>query len=744
MTLPPRGWPPARPLRTLSAVRRTLLVLALATAPLLPACSRAAKTETRAPEAPKSIPDLDRFAIALNEFALLPDGHKVRDEYRRVLLDFLVGYIDKTLVDGRPDEASEALQYAGRLWRPAELRGARQIEPGLTAAAHRVYAAAAKRGHEGPALFAVAIEQQFGDDATRDRAIKTWAEIEGWVIRNSNFSDEPVLRHEELEEAIEAVAADFPAPFVVQRLTDLYVARYEAAIEVAASGDNLELGLAARHRAEVTGYLLTRLYLRADDFDGARQALSRVELDLPTRKLIEYLESARAARKSARPLLELARQFLPDEEEMSERIPPAFITQGWAIVENLTRRAVQRYPDDPFAHLLLARALRQAGLVDAAIFHLQKTLALKEDIFDAWQDLAVLQQSSLQRLAGVDLDAALARLPQLEKFHARAVQLWQDRPIRPGIADAQFTVAESLYEQGSVDRAKDLLQKSVRSEPRPAALDLLGTIELKDGHVAEARRHYETLLGLPFEGQLLRLRWETQARIQLAVVLRREGKPDEARKEMQTALRQLNKLIAFPSLPASERASRLIDRGKLLFFLGDVSQAVDDFRQARNVADGRSEPYVEPMIFLVSHGYYQEALEIFRQAAPREDLRESLKLYFALWLHEMALRQGQQPDALVTAFLAGYKGERWPTRLAEHAQGKLSFDDLLRGASDSGERAEAYFYEALRRWRSGNAAGAKELMRKVLDTRRMAFFEYDMAQSYLEMDDLPRTARPPK
>lgn len=726
-------------------MRPCLLALALAAAaPLLPACSRAPVGKVRAPEAPKSLPDLDHFAIALNEFALLPDDHRARADYRRALLDFLVAYTDRTLREGRPEEAMEALQFASALWRPAELRGPRQVEPGLAKVAHRVYAAAARRGDEEPALFAAAIEQQFGDDATRKQAIAAWIEIEGWVVRNSNFSDEPVLRHEELEGAIEEVAAEFPAPFVVQRLTDLYVARYEAAVAAASSGTNAELGLAARHRAEVTGYLLTRLYLRADDFDGAVQALGRVELDLPTRKLVEYLENAQQAKRSARPLLELARQFLPEGEESSDRIPPYFVTQGWGIVENLSRRAVQRFPDDPFAHLLLARSLRQSGLIDAAIHHLRRVLELKEDTFDAWQDLALLQQMSLDRLAGVDLDAALARLGELEKFHARAAELWRDRPIRPGLADAYFVVAQGLYENGSVDRAKDLLQRSVRREPQPEALDLLGTIELKDGRPDAARQHFETLLGLPFDNQLERLRWETHARAQLALLLRRENKLAEAKEHMETALRQLNKLIAFPSLPARERASRLIDRGKLLFHLGDTAQAVDDFRQARSVAPGSTEAYAEPMIFFVSRGYYEEALEIFRQVAVRDDFRETLKLYFALWLHEMALRQGRAQDPAVAGLLAEFRGEQWPTQLARHAQGKLSFDDLLRGASDSGERAEAYFYEALRRWRTGDAADAKALMRKVLQTRRMAFFEYEMAQSYLEWDDLPTAARPPR
>ena len=319
-----------------------LLVLALGLClPAAAGCARNRPTETRAPEFPKTVDNLDHFAIGLNQFALLPLDHPRRESFRGTLLDYLVRYIDKTLREDRPEEAANALQFAATLWRPVELRGPRRVEPGLAAAAHRIYAAAAKRGSEGPALFAISIEQQFGDDATRARAVTTWTEIEGWLTRNGSFSDEPVLRHEELEGAIEDTAARFPSPFVVQRLADLYVARYEAAIEASSSSDNPELGVAAKHRAEVTGYLLTRLYLRADDFDGAIKALGRVELDIPTRKLVEFLDSARGKQKTAGPLLTLAAQFIPDEDEDTGQIPPAFITQGWGIVENLARRATE-------------------------------------------------------------------------------------------------------------------------------------------------------------------------------------------------------------------------------------------------------------------------------------------------------------------------------------------------------------------------------------------------------------------
>src|SRR5690606_22733315 len=106
--------------------------------------------------------------------------------------------------------------------------------------------------------------------------------------------------------------------------------------------------------------------------------------------------------------------------------------------------------------------------------------------------------------------------------------------------------------------------------------------------------------------------------------------------------------------------------------------------------------------------------------------RDTLKLYFSLWVYDLSIRQGQE-DPEAAAFLASYDAEAWPKKLALHARGQLPFEELLKGATDPGERAEAYFYEGLRRWRTGDSQEGKELLRKVLATKMMGFFEYDMA-----------------
>jgi hypothetical protein len=71
--------------------------------------------------------------------------------------------------------------------------------------------------------------------------------------------------------------------------------------------------------------------------------------------------------------------------------------------------------------------------------------------------------------------------------------------------------------------------KSAAREPLAESLDLLATIDAKSGAYAEAAKHYEALLGLPFDDQRTRLRWETQARTALAQLRRKLGDEAEAR-----------------------------------------------------------------------------------------------------------------------------------------------------------------------------------------------------------------------
>ncbi|MBX7081349.1 MAG: hypothetical protein K1X88_19265 [Nannocystaceae bacterium] len=717
-------------------LRVAALCLPLGTVATVGGCK--AQRGTEAPDAGATIEvaDLDDFERALNRYALLPESGRARTEQRVALQAFLSGYVERQLGSGDEDEAFSALRYAGSLYTPAELRDDHVLAPPLAQMARTLYRVSARRGAEAPSLLALAAMQRFGDEATRARAVEQWAVLEEWVVANGPFAAEPLLRHEELERALDQVAAVLPTPFVVRRLADLYLARYDAAKANRAS----DAGTAARRRMEVTGYLLMRLYLRADDVEGARAAMARVELDLPVAKLAELMEDAFRSRRSATAMLAFAEQFAPDADADPD---DPYTQQGWAIVDNLSRRSLAAHPKDAGAHLLRARTLRNAGLGGAAMEHLRRCIAIKEDVFVAWQELAQLEQRDLERLAARDPAAAAERLPRIEALHTRATKLWSDRPIRPGLPEAFYTVAEGLYEAGETKHAEALLRRSVGIEPVPNSLDLLGTIALKQSKLAEAQSRYEDLANLAYDNELAQLQWEARARQQLGEIALRRGDTADSTRHIQVALRHNNELLARPGEDLSTRAARLVERGKLLFYLGDTELAMADFAQAAELQPDDVKVYADPLIAVVSHGYLEQARTIYRRAMARPGLPRELKLYFSLWLVELAKRQGRAAEPEAVQFIDGFRGDGWAQRLAQHARGDISFDELVGRAHDRGQKAEAYFYEALRRWDAGQREPAKGLLRKVIDSGMMGFFEYDMAQAYLAWDDLPKAAREP-
>lgn len=689
------------------------------------------------PSAPPVVETLEDLVAARNHYALLPPGHVNRDEHRASLRRFLMRYLAEALDDGRADEAQSALQHALALYSPHELEATPPV-PSLASAAHELYRYTARRGNERPSLLALAVEQHFGSPATRKRAIEDWQALERWLVDNGPFASEPLLAHEELEQALEAVAARFPSPFVVERLDDLYLSRYESARRAQTKGGGL--GTTAARRIEITGYLLMRLHLRADDPPGAQAALAKVEDSPPVQRLRSILADAFKARRSARPLLSLAEQFVP-ESDVEASLP--YIEQSWGIIDNISQRVLQRFPKDPYVHLLRARVLRNEGLHNAALHHLHRSVDLKDDVFETWQMLAELEQVELIRLARSDARAALAHLSEVETLHERAMKLWSDRPIRPALPEAYFTVAEALYQSGLVDDAERLLDKSLEIEALPHTLDLLGTIALKRTRFGVAQAHYEDLTRLPHDDPEAKLRWEARARGRLGEIALHRGDPKASTQHLRQALRQTNELLTQPAVSARQQADRYLDRGQLLFLMGEISLAVDDYEHAADLAPDHIKAYSEPMLQLVSHGFYAEAQSVFRRAVDREEVAEDLKLYFSLWLNDLALRQGMSPDPAATRVLAQYQGGHWGQKLAKHARGQLSYDKLLHGATDEGERAEAFFYEGLRRWRSGDPTAGRKLLEQVVATQLMGFFEYDMAQAYLEWDEVPMTARSP-
>jgi tetratricopeptide (TPR) repeat protein len=730
-----------------AVARRVALTTACSVFLLLaPGCGKPHGLATQTPMlvAPDSIADLDDYIDARNAYALLELDDPARAPLRADLRDFLIGYLDQALTEGRGPAAVTALEQLAGLWLPAELRSP-AVDPRLAAAALRVYAHVAPAGNERPALLALALAEAFGDTNTKAEVAIHYAELVDWVERTSDFGNDPRLTNL-LDRLLEDVSAVLPSRFLVDRLSTLYLERYRAAQQRGPAGGGVD-----DRRITVTPYLLARLHLRADDLAGAIAAIDRLETDAATvelRNLIaDALEAATNGRSPA-DLDELTQEFIP---EPGNRLPAELVRQSWGIVDNLARRALQRYPDHPPAHLARGRVLRVQQLDEAAIIHYERAFAGKtrasdrEDLLRAWSELADLYQRTLETRAESDPEAAIAMLGRIEDFHARAAQTWPQQPITPALNIAWMTIAAAEFDAGRIDRAQTLLEQAVAREPHPAALSLLGLIALRRGEFEQARTRLRRIDALAFEDQLDRYEWQIDSRIRLGEVELLAGDDAASVSHLRDALRQLNTLLGYPGLADLLRVEFLVRRAQVFFFLGEIELAMTDYRSAQTIAPERNSVYTHPLLFTVIHGHFEQAAEILSAALARDGGDRQLHVYFSMWVVDLATRLGRPIPKDAQAFLSSYArgkaGDPWLRRLARFGLGELGDGELAAAAGDPRQRSEAFFYEGLRRWRSGSKAAGLELMAKVLEQEMLGDFEYQMAQNYLRWNELPKTSR---
>jgi tetratricopeptide (TPR) repeat protein len=155
----------------------------------------------------------------------------------------------------------------------------------------------------------------------------------------------------------------------------------------------------------------------------------------------------------------------------------------------------------------LGFVLERQGMPEEAAEAFRKALELDPESASAQYNLgASLVRSGEFAKAESHLRAALAKNPNTQTYTALGIALWQ---------------------QGRVDEAIANLRAAIKADPKNAApYDTLGTILIQQGKLEEAASTYR---------DLIRNRPSAAAHQELAQVLTRLGRTDEARKEMEMA-----------------------------------------------------------------------------------------------------------------------------------------------------------------------------------------------------------------
>jgi tetratricopeptide (TPR) repeat protein len=564
---------------------------------------------------------------------------------------------------------------------------------------------------------------------------------------------------------LENVAAVWPAPGVLDRLTGLVLARQDRVTGIL----RRPLGSGEGARGLLSELLIdteslsnlavsaASLYVRCGQFAKASEIAKRFA-DKPgdDPEFRQLVAGAASPQAKAADYLALARRFLPHSELLrgtsADRIDPA-------TAMGVLRRGLAACPGEADMLLLAARVARLLSAPLLSLRYLDEAtaalLAHKAGP-DALGDLAAerMELAFLRLKMHIDPD----RIAQAEREAAILRRQFAEARGRFGAArfklddaDIDYVLAGGMVDAGQVEKAAPLLLRARRdAESSVDVTRQLANLAIKRGDPQQAIALLRQTLGFrernaPPEDTLPYVEGQAKLSFLLGNAYEVTAHAADARKAWAAAARGWERLmleqIRRKNLTSSAEAT--FEVGRLYYLLGRREEGLRKFDEAIAQDEDRDQSYLDSIAFLVQRGESDAALDIFRRALakPGRSVSEYVKVYASLWIVDLTRRSANAPDTGATAYLRAIAGRKvflrppraavWYTELARFATGQLDYAGLLAKADTTGKRAEAYFYEAMRQLSNGKSDEAHALWSKVMETKMMSFFEFEMALRYL-------------
>jgi tetratricopeptide (TPR) repeat protein len=673
-------------------------------------------------DAPYELADDQDLELVRGEYEALWPGEAGRAALRDRLAAEYARRMDLALRRGDHKGAHERLVELVTLWQPEELAKpelARQLAPYRTHV-QRTRAVLARAGSDRETALTLAVLREI----IPERASyfeNELAEVFAYADDLAEAEFGQGARRARSIEVMEDVVDAFPSRFAVAQLVALYTGRH-AAIDKHFRRNGADFQVIRAHGQSVlrTTWNLVRIHARAGRIDEALHAIAGVTGLGDDQELRRRLQRAFAAGASAGDWVQLAQSFRHDDPEKAD--PVAAL--------RICLEAIRRHPGQPEGFLAAGGIAAEESALALAIRLYERARALAPGRREASLALARLYEARVTNLAFSDRPrAALRTLATMEQLHAEARQRWH-KPLSPDLADAYAAMGRGLIGLGEIARAREYLGKSLALRRTLTALELLGTVALKRGEFAEAARHLSEALRIEIStvadqfdrNRILRLAGEAYEGA---------GDRDKARVVLQDALRAWNGLKARYELQANYQAELLIETGKVQWALGEREAALASLEAAIDADPDGASTHADVVAFLVVNGEYERAVDAFHRGLGSYKIGDYFKVYMSLWVLAEARRLGLPEDPLARDYLHARRGELWFDALASYATGRRDVGALRDRATTRGRRAELLYYSAVLIEAGRNPQAARDLLRSVLATDMLLFFEYDMARAWL-------------
>jgi tetratricopeptide (TPR) repeat protein len=210
------------------------------------------------------------------------------------------------------------------------------------------------------------------------------------------------------------------------------------------------------------------------------------------------------------------------------------------------------------------------------------------------------------------------------------------------------------------------------------------------------------------------------------------GDTRRAQHHYRQALASWNSLASRAEFREPFLAEALIENGKLQWRLGHKENALTLLEEAIDLDPNGSATHTDVVSFLIVRDEYERALDAYHRALGSHNIGEYSKVYMSLWVIGEARRSGRREDPLALSYLSERKGPLWYDELARFASGHTGEARLSARATTRGRRAEMLFYTAMLGASRQDPVAMRALLRDVVASDMVMFFEYDMAKHWLE------------
>lgn len=688
--------------------------------------------------------DARGYADLVRAYRRLELDDPQRVPLRARLVHYVLKNAEPAIAANEYDVAVESLAKIAKFYQPDELKTG--LVPEVLPLADYLRKEGERRGDEARVLSALWIQMAFRPDDPEPREQYKQLRAFGEEARENLSVSE---HYSGLIEVLEEHARLTPAPEVLATLAELYVERRDKLLALARGRE--EAGPAQmtlqeyRERSTVVHrapFDIAAVYLRHGDFREAARRLRQLEtvdgLEPRVRALVEAVGEDRAEATEA--LLALYISYAEFEER--------------DVARALCIYGLRHFPNDPrFPRGLGALSAIEDDYAEAIAYYAEAVKLAPDE--RALYDEALEVFANLMRGEMFDNDPSDTR-----RLAAQAMTLLDERKKRwpdskPPVAFEDLSLALGLAEMnaGNTDEARTHFEASLAHKETTRALVQLGQLDAKLGRRQEALPLLRRALEQSSQRDPEQTRLRAQIVEQIGDIQRALGEAEEARASYVEALLLWDASVR-ANEDASQRAFAQIRRGVLLSRLDRQNDALQAFELAMQAASDNRETYAQVLAHMTVSVPDPDLAETILGRAQRQlSLEPEWRVYFALWVKLIFARAERPvPEEIDKQLERLSQSEAWWGNLARFGAGLIDYAALSKLATSHGEHTEADFYEGARRLRMNDLKGARVMFQKVVDSHMVGFYEFQMAQELLLLDDtqlrhkrvtLPDAAQPP-